>query len=294
MRYGDGRQRSSTEGRGSTLESAKVTLGINSLDLAASGGLPAGSHAVLFGGSGTHGAEFCYTAAFVNAAMKRGVLPQPEREDVAPPENVIIYLVLAKTKDDVMRDVKVSFSDDFFEIFSEEIEFKEFMSDYYASSLAPLWGAEGETKRESPEKGGGWEETNNPIEIIKLIIEFLDRNGRNSLIILDSLDDLIRVLPSGGENRLLAALRALQNHNKNRWNSLILSRLTKGVFPRETEESILSLADGVFNFEEASGGARTLTCRKFTGVTSGDLLDSKFEYDITPSGFEASKIRLLE
>lgn len=263
---------------------SKMTLGIDSLDLAALGGLPKGSHAVLFGSSATHSAEFCYTSAIMNAAMMRGDLPPPTSEGVTLPEN-IWYLVYGKTKEDVLRDVRVGFSEDFSEIFTEEIKFKEFMSDYYASSLAPLWGAEEE---EAGEEGA---ET---IEIIRSTQEFLDESGEESLVIIDSLDDLIRVLPSGEENRLVAALRSIQNGNKNRWNSLVLSRLTRGVFPQGVEESILSLVDGVFNFEEGTGGRRRLSVRKFTGVTSGDLLDSQFEYNVTPSGFEARKVKMLE
>lgn len=267
----------------------KITVGIDSLDLAALGGLPRGSHVVLFGGPGTHTSEFCYTSAFMNAAMKAGVLPAPEREDVILPED-IMYLVYAKSKEDIVRDVEVSFEDDFFELFSDEVKFKEFMSDYYASSFAPLLETEESSQKESEEK-----KDVNSIEIIGTTHSFLEKEAGNSLIILDSLDDLIRVLPKGEENRLLAALRSLQTTNKNKWNSLILSRLTKGVFPKEVEESILSLVDGVFDFQESSGGSkRTLNCRKFTGVTSGDLLDSAFEYNVTSSGLEARKIMTLE
>lgn len=267
---------------------AKMRLGITSLDFAVGEGFPTGSHVVLIGGSGSQKAEFCYTAAFTNGAMKRSDLPKPERKDIILPET-IWYLSFTKTKDDVMRDIRVSFSDDIFEIFSEEIKFKDFISDYYVSSFAPLWGVEEKVKRE---EGG---DTASTLEIIKLTLEFLDKNSRNSLIIIDSLDDLIRAFPKGEENRLLAALREFQRCNKTRWHSLILSHLTKNIFPGEVEESILSLADGVFEFEESEdSGKRMLYCRKFTGVTSEDLLSSRFECKTTPSGFEARKIKLLE
>jgi len=263
----------------------KMPSGIYSVDLAAGGGLPFGSYVVLFGDAGSGMDVFMHTSAFMNAAMKRGVLPSPNAPDVSLPEK-IWYLPLAKTKEDVIRDVRISFSEELAEAFIQEVQFREFMEDYYASALAPLLLPEGAAK----------EEETDIIEIVKEIVNFAEKEAKNSLIIFDSLDDLIRAFPQGEENKLLASLRVIQSRNKTNWNSLILNSLTRGIFPESVEGSILSLADGVFRFESSSSdrAARTFVCEKFAGVTSEDLLDSTFESHLTRSGLEARRVKLME
>lgn len=228
------------------------------------------------------------TSGLMNAAMKTEKLSIPRGDKVMLPEKVW-YIIFSKTKEDVLRDVKIRFNEDLAEAFENVVQFKEFMKDYYASTLAPLWGAGEELPKTEEEEA-------DKIEIIRSMIEFLERKGKNSLILIDSLDDLIRAFPSGEENRLLGALRSIQTHNKNNWNSLILNRLTEGVFEGSVEESIFSMADGVFDFKSTTSGGkkrRVLNCRKFTGAAA-DLLDSSFEYQITDSGFEARRVSLLE
>ncbi|MFP4005636.1 MAG: RAD55 family ATPase [Candidatus Hadarchaeia archaeon] len=267
----------------------KIPSGISSIDLASSGGLPKGSFVVLFGKTGTGKEAFMQTSASMNAAMKLGKLPKPKKEDVGLP-NKILYILLSKTKEDVKRDVKIGYSEDLSEAFNKGVEFNELMSDYYASTLMSLQSEEAPLESDQSEE----EEA---IEIVRSIINYLDELGKNNLIILDSLNDLIRAFPSGEEKRLLASLRTIRTQNKQKWNSLILNRLTSDIFPENVEESILSASNGVFSFQStSSGGSRTrnLICDKFDGITSSELLDSTFEYNITKSGFEARRTDLLE
>lgn len=265
---------------------SRIPSGIRSIDHASDGGLPSGSYVILFGKSGSGKEAFMQTAALMNSAMKENMLSFDGGKKVFLPDK-IWYLVFAKTKDDVLRDIEISYSDELVEAFKNVTQFKEFMQDYYASTMAPLW--EGEESAE--EKEGA-----DKIEIIRNMVNFLDKEGKNSLIILDSLDDLIRAFPSGEEDRLLTALRSVQSRNKSNWNSLFLNRLSQGVFPDSVEESIFSLSDGVFEFKTMSSRGRkkrNLSCRKFTGAPSS-LLDSSFEYQVTDSGFEARRTEYLE
>lgn len=271
------------------VEITKLPSGISSIDLASSGGLPKGSFVILFGKTGTGKEAFMQTSAAMNAAMNIGSLPKPKREDVGLP-NKILYILLSKTKEDVKRDVEIGYSEDLSEAFEKGVQFSELMSDYYASTLMSLESEEAPIEENQNEE----EEA---IEIVRSIIDYLDKEGKNSLVILDSLNDLIRAFPSGEENRLLASLRTIRTHNKQDWNSLIFNRLTSGIFPENVEESILSAANGVFNFQSSSSGSgrtRSMVCEKFDGITSSDLLDSTFEYNITRSGFEARRTDLLE
>ncbi len=267
---------------------SKIPSGIRSIDHAASGALPSGSFVILFGKSGSGKEAFMQTAALMNAAMKQGVLSPNEEESVFLPEN-IWYLLFAKTKQDVIRDIEISYADELTEAFKEVVQFKELMEDYYASTLEPLWG-EGEAIEE--EEG----EEENMLDIVKEIIDFAGQKGKNSLLLVDSLDDLIRAFPSGEEKRLIAALRSVQSRNKNEWNSLILNKMTRNVFPESFEESMFSFSDGVFDFQTSSssgGRDRVINCRKFTG-TAPELLDSNFDFQITDSGLEARRTELLE
>lgn len=264
---------------------AKLPTGISSIDLAASGGFPAGSFVVLFGETGSGRDAFMHTSAFMNAATQEGILQKPTGEDVYLPEN-ILYILLSKTKEDVLKDVNVGYSDDLSEAFKEVVKFKDLMSDYYSSTLAPLESPEEEEK-----------EGDEAIEITSSIMDFVEKNGKNSLVIIDSLDDFIRAFPQGAEKKLLASLRTIRSKNRESWNSLILNQLTDGLFPESVGNSILSLSDGVFEFEsKTSGGSRTkrITCDKLSGVTSEDLLDSTFGFNVTSSGLEARRTTLLE
>lgn len=266
---------------------AKIPTGVGSIDLAVSGGLPSGSLVVLFGRTGSGREAFIHTSAFMNAARKKGILNVSDYEDVYLPDN-ILYILLSKTKNDIIRDVSVAYSDDLVKAFKDMVEFEDLMSDYYTSTLSSL---------ESPDESLSDEEGEEAIEIVRSIIDYLNEKGQNSLIFIDSLDDLIRAFPSGEERDLLTSLRTIRSKNREKWNSLVLTRLSGGIFPENVENSILSLSDGVFNFKSiTSGGSRTrkMSCDKFSGVTSSDLLNSTFEFDVTNSGLEAKRTFLLD
>lgn len=273
-------------------ESNRLPVGISSIDLASEGGLPKGSFVILFGKTGTGKDAFMQTLASVNAAMKLERMPQPKEEDVGLPER-IIYVLLSKTEEDIKRDMEIGYNEDLVEAFNEKVRFKELMSDYYASTFASLESEAAGMVGEVDESEG----EERVVEAVRSIINFLDEEAHNSLVIIDSLTDLIRAFPSGEEDRVLASLRAIRSRNKRDWNSLILNKLTSDIFPENVEESILSDANGVFRFRSSSeGGGKTrrLTCEKFDGVTSSELLDSSFEFQITKSGFEARRTDMLE
>ncbi len=265
---------------------AKIPTGISSIDLAVSGGLPAGSLVALYGKTGSGREAFIHTSAFINAAKKKDILSKSNIENVYLPEN-ILYVLLSKTKNDVIRDVAVAYSNDLVEAFKEEVEFKDLMSDYYSSTLASLESSESETSGEEEDA----------IEIVRSMIDLIEENGKKSLIFIDSLDDLIRTFPSGEERNLLTSFRTIRTKNRENWKSLIFTRLSGGIFPENVENSIFSISDGVFKFSSTTtGGTRTrqINCDKFSGVTSSDLLTSTFEFDITNSGLEARKTFLLD
>ncbi len=264
---------------------AKLPTGVSSIDLSVAGGLPSGSFVVLFGDTGTGRQPFVHTSAFMNAAMKKGMLGEPEEENVYLPEK-IIYILLSKTERDIVRDIDVGYSDDLAEAFKEIVEFKDLMSDYYSSTLSSL---------KSPEESSSDKEEG--IEIVRSIVDYLEENGKNSLIIIDALDDLIRAFPSGEERDLLASIRKIRSENRESWYSLIFVHFTRDIFPENVENSILSLADGVFEFSSKSSGGgrkRKIVCDKFSGVTSEDLLDSTFEFNVTNSGLEARRTTSLD
>lgn len=266
---------------------AKIPTGISSIDLAVSGGLPAGSLVVLYGKTGSGREAFIHTSAFINAAKKKGILSKSNVKNTYLPEN-ILYVLLSKTKNDVIRDVTVAYSDDLVEAFTEAVEFEDLMSDYYSSTLASLESSQEETSEEEEEDA---------IEIVRSMIDLIEENGKKSLIFIDSLDDLIRAFPSGEERNLLSSFRTVRSRNRESWNSLIFSRLSGGIFPENVENSIFSISDGVFKFSSTvSGGSKTrkINCDKFSGVTSNDLLTSTFEFNITNSGLEARKTFLLD
>ena len=139
---------------------AKIPTGIRSIDLAVSGGLPSGSLAILSGASGTGVDPFFHTACFMNAAKKEGILSGPQEENTFLPEN-IIYILLSKTENDVLRDINVAYSDDLVKAFKEVVQFKDLMSDQYSSSLSSL---DSVSESSSEDEGG--------VEVVKSIIDY--------------------------------------------------------------------------------------------------------------------------
>jgi archaellum biogenesis ATPase FlaH len=128
--------------------------------------------------------------------------------------------------------------------------------------------------------------------------EVLSNHAENSLVVIDSLTDLIS---AGDENlewsdvpQLLKGVsRAAYD-----WGGLILVHLNHETLSDREHGQLIDACDGTLMFEWESGGsarARTLVVRQFRGVLSRieDENIVRFETEIGEAGFDISDVRKI-
>lgn len=282
----------------------KIPTGIKTIDLAIGGGFPSGSLVLLAGRPGLGKLDFWHTIAYRNAAMKEGLIPVPEAPDVLLPEH-IWYVSLRNSKEDVLADVKAKYVEDFFKIYSKHVSFADFIPEYFSIersafdtdesafadrtefSFTPPSVFARVMERASVEG----QEPGHLFKLLRKISDFLKTEAKNSIIIFESLNELIRASPRD-ERDLLSSLLYLRRENLTKWGSVIYTYMSEGVFPRQLEESMSSTIDNVLTFEGESvqGAGRVMRIRKFKGHPSGMIANTR--YEIFPSSYGAEILRV--
>ena len=250
--------------------------------------------------------DFWHTLAYKNAAIMEGLFPMPEAPDVRLPEN-IWYVSLKNSREDVLTDIGARFSEDFFEVYSKHVKFVDFIPEYFSIKRSAFDMEEGdrtELELAAPsvfarvmEKASA--EGEEPGHIFKLfgkISDFIRGKAKNSIVLLESLNELIRAAPGEDERGLLSSLLYLRRENSTKWGSVIFTYLSEGIFAKHIEESATSTIDNVLTFESETiaGGGRVVKIRKLRGQSSGVIGDTRFELYPTPHGVDIMKIDLLD
>ena len=219
---------------------------------------------LLMGDVGAGQNEFAYTSAAKLSIAKRS--PEDRKRIIDPyyrhikiPEKTC-YLSFSKSKKDIMREVYVSFNEEYYEAFKANLIFKDFSSLYFKHSIVPSSWARDDGSFFTQEEGGS---------LLENLIEFLDEEGKNSLIIIDSLTDLLTSAALKSEE-LVYILKGLQRASK-RWYGMVYLLLTKGIAGESKERLISDIVDGVLVFEwqksrRYSHQKRYMYVGKFTGV----------------------------
>ena len=84
-----------------------------------------------------------------------------------------------------MKEIGLSFAPDYYESIKEILVFKDFSKEYFKQS--PFTFSEDPRSTFDSLKGLGNE------SLIELLVSFLNKNASNSLVIIDSLTDLVRM-----------------------------------------------------------------------------------------------------
>jgi hypothetical protein len=105
--------------------------------------------------------------------------------------------------------------------------------------------------------------------LLESLVDFLDSNAPRSMVILDSLTDLV-VSETIPFQDLVALLKGMQRMAK-KWGSIIYLILTDEILDRKRQQMIIDSVDGVFKFEWAkfhhtSKRQRYLYVEKFMSV----------------------------
>ncbi len=228
--------------------------------------MPAGSVVLLLGDVGGGGHEFALTSAakigivkefpdtrafMLGDAGKGGVLPDK-----------MCYITFSRSKNDILQDVKLSFNKDFYESLKTNLLFKDFSKDYFMHTVVPTsWLDSEETQGIfSDKKKDG---------LLESLVDFLDVNAPKSMVIMDSLTDLV-VSETIPFQDVIALLKGIQRMAK-KWNAVFYLVLTDEILDRKRQQMIIDSVDGVFKFEWAkfhhtSKRQRYLYVEKFMSV----------------------------
>ncbi len=271
----------------------KIPTGIDSLDPILQGGFPSGSLVLLLGEIGSGDNEFVLTSC---ARLLKG--PETRGEGLIVPGKVI-YISLTRSKEDVMKEVALSFPD-YHEILQKNIqqgrfEFKDLSEVYFARSIIPAtWRSSSQNDLSFESLKWGEEKKN----LVDVLIGYMDKSANGNLVIIDSLTALAqRSLDHMEWKDLILFLRGLQRASK-KWDGLVYAILSEGIFEKGKQEEISECMDGVmvFNWEKLGPSERkcVMYMKKFRGVMPG--LDQEnianFEIQITSQkGFEVSNIK---
>ena len=242
-----------------------MPTGVADFDSILEGGLPKGSVVLLLGDVGGGGLEFALTSAAKIGIVKEFpdtrtfMLGDAGKSGVIPDK--ISYITFSRSKEDILQEVKLSFNRDFYESLEGTLLFKDFSKDYFLHTVVPTnWLDSEETGLFTDKKNDG---------LLESMADFLDANAPNSLVILDSLTDLV-VSESINFQNIVALLKGIQRMAK-KWGAVFYIILTDEILDRKRQQMIIDSVDGVLKFEWArfhhtSKRQRYLYVEKFMSV----------------------------
>lgn len=246
-------------------DAQRVPTGVADFDSIIQGGLPSGSVVLLLGDVGGGGLEFALTSAakigivkefpetrafMLGDAGKHGQLPDK-----------MCYITFSRSKEDILQEVKMSFNKDFYDSLRHNLLFKDFSKDYFVHTVVPTSWLDAEASGVfSDKKQDG---------LMESLVDFLDTNAPRSLVIVDSLTDLV-VSETINFQDVIALLKGIQRMAK-KWGSVFYLILTDDILDRKRQQMIIDSVDGVFMFEWAkyhhtSKRQRYLYVEKFMSV----------------------------
>jgi KaiC/GvpD/RAD55 family RecA-like ATPase len=289
-----------------------MPTGVGSLDSLIGGGFPAGAVVLLLSEVGAGQKEFLMTSSIMTAAIKKGIIKPAERDVVLPDD--MWWITFTRSPEDLLAEVSQSFDQDMYQLFHENVKFRDFSEDYFRTSLVPPgWISEAreeqsKEKLESPSetfvgiRRAAAASTIKPKTALESLAEFLTANAPKNAIVFYTLGDLAR-LYSDSETRwcnFTLFLRGLQRVAK-KWGGIIYTPLTTRLLDERREEEIAVCVDGVISFEWEAAGLikrrRVMYFKKFRGLLprlEGAAV-VKFEVSITPTtGFEVARAELIE
>lgn len=245
------------------MEIRKIPTAVAAFDSIIKGGVPEGSVVLLYGEPGAGNMEFSMTSAAKlsiarNFPERRKAMLGGYLDEIYIPSRTC-YLSLTKSEREVRRIVELSIDRDLSQAFFENFTIKDLSSLYFKKSFIPKsWSSSGSIF-EQPEGR----------DILEEIVKFLNDNGDDSVVIIDSLTDLL-TSPQINESMLIDVIKGLVKVSK-KWKSIIYLLLTEGIAEKRMEQIISDIVDGILAFkwfasEKYSQRYRYLYVPKFIGV----------------------------
>lgn len=240
----------------------RIPTGVADLDSIVDGGFPSGSTVLLLGDVGAGMQEYVYTSAS-KLALARA---QPQARhywlgDVCENSHIperICYVTFSRSREVVLQELATSFNSDFFFAFRDMTIFRDFSSSYFKNTVIPSSWTRQESPFESKTTG-----------ILEQLVDFLDEDGKESMIIVDSLTDLVSTGAVDMKD-IIATLKGLQRAAKS-WDGIVYLMLARGILDKKFEQMIMDSVDGCLTFEwknylTSSKRQRYMYVEKFTSV----------------------------
>ncbi|MDQ1371793.1 MAG: Recombinase RecA [Candidatus Thermoplasmatota archaeon] len=243
----------------------RIPTGVADFDSILGGGLPTGSVVLLLGDVGGGGLEFALTSAAKIGIVKefpetRSFMLGHAGKDGILPEK-LNYIAFSRSREDILREVKMSFNRDFSDSLMSNLVFKDFSKNYFMKTVVPSsWTDSDENAMFSDKKEDG---------LMESLVSFLDANAPGSLVIVDSLTDLV-VSDSVKFEDVVSVMKGIQRMAK-KWGAVFYVILTDGILDNRRQQMIIDSVDGVLKFEWAkfhhtSKRQRYLYVEKFMSV----------------------------
>ncbi len=166
----------------------KIPTGIKTFDVNINGGFPAGSVVLLLEDIGAGAREFIYTSIFnlnlirsdaeKSDSMKKKHVPEDSMISNSMLPNKICYITVSKSKEDILNENAYAFHTDFYNVFKNDLVFKELSDVYFRHSIVQnIWISDEKQAMEFDESLDK--------NILEEISEFLTTHAKNNIVILD-------------------------------------------------------------------------------------------------------------
>ncbi|HLY76301.1 MAG TPA: hypothetical protein VKT21_00260 [Thermoplasmata archaeon] len=251
---------------------ARIPTGVGDFDSIA-GGIPLGSVVLLTGDAGAGHQEFALTSAthlmfsYDAERLHRFYLGTVKGNFVYP--TGVVYVSLTRSREQVVREVEISFEPTHHESFVRHLVFHDLSSIYFSDTVVPRTWAQTsaplltQLAGPAPATGGS-----DPLEAV---VRAVEQDGNGNVVIVDSLTDLL-VRRNLDTESILTLVKGLRRRAKD-WGGIVYLLLSRGVAPAATEQALADSVDGVFSFTWSthplrSTRQRTLLIEKFMPVLS--------------------------
>jgi KaiC/GvpD/RAD55 family RecA-like ATPase len=150
----------------------------------------------------------------------------------------ICYITFVRSRQEVLEELKSAFNEDFYNAFARKVEFKDFSDSYFRKTVVPrAWAGESSSIFS----------TGSSENVLENLVNYLDENAPNSMIVIDSLTDLV-LNANIDINDLVAVLRGMQRIAK-KWNGVVYLVLTNDIMDLKKQRMIMDSVDGSLVFE---------------------------------------------
>jgi len=276
----------------------RLPFGVDRLDGLIDGGAPRGSVVLLAGEAGAGAREFMYTSAVMNGLARAdedlfdlhyGDLPAGARLPEA-----VHYVSFTASESELRGEIETVLDEELARAGMEAIEFESLARPYFHVSPVPRsWYTD-----RTPDIKNLRKRHEDREDLLAALGDALGERAPNSLVVVDSLSDLVKAAGDAVDwsdiNYLVAGIQKAANA----WNGLVLLHVNDETLDETRLGQLVDGCSGTMRFSWETGGstrARTLVVKQFRGVLSQieeeDIV--QFETELGDAGFDISDVRKI-